>query len=88
VINSGGEKIQPEVIERILYTSGLVEQCLVYGEPSDKWGESVVALICPGNTKLEELKRYTKSKIPDYMHPKVWKLMDEIPLSEMGKRKK
>lgn len=88
VINSGGEKIQPEVIERILYTSGLVGQCLVYGEPSDKWGESVVASICPGNTKLEELKRYTKSKIPDYMHPKVWKLMDEIPLSEMGKRKK
>jgi len=88
VINSGGEKIQPELIESMLYKSGLVEQCLVYGEPDEKWGELVTALICPNSINLEELKSYTKSKLPDYMYPKVWKLMDALPLSKMGKRKK
>jgi O-succinylbenzoic acid--CoA ligase len=88
VINSGGEKIQPEWLESILYKSGLVEQCLVYGEPDERWGESVTALICPTSTNLEDLKRYTKSKIPDYMYPKVWKIMDALPLTEMGKRKR
>lgn len=88
VINSGGEKIQPEWVESILYKSGLVEQCLVYGEPDEKWGESVTALICPTSTNLEDLKRYTKSKIPDYMYPKVWKITDALPITEMGKIKR
>ena len=38
IINTGGEKVHPFLIEQILYDTGMVEQCMVYGEPDEKWG--------------------------------------------------
>lgn len=87
VINSGGEKVQPEFIENILNTIGIVEQCLVHGEPHEKWGECVVATICPASVNLVDVQKIVANKLPSHMQPKVWRLMDQLPLTDMGKPK-
>ena len=87
VINSGGEKIQPEIIENLLISSGLIEQCMAHGEAHEKWGECVVVSICPRGVKLDELKKIVKNELPLHMQPKIWRTMDALPLSDMGKRK-
>ena len=88
IIISGGENISSIEIENAIYSHPDVLCAAVVAMPDEKWGESVTALICPTSTNLEDLKRYTKSKIPDHMYPKVWKSMDALPITEMGKRKR
>ncbi|MEK9772013.1 MAG: AMP-binding protein [Opitutae bacterium] len=84
-INTGGEKVHPFVLEKILYATGIVEQCMVYGEPDEKWGQQVVACVCPGSIDLEHLRNLVEHQLVGPMKPKVWKVMDRLPLSEMGK---
>ncbi len=84
-IITGGEKINPAHVETILYSTGLVDQCLVYGEPDEKWGQRMVACVCPQEIDLKSLKKMVENKLEGYQQPKIWKVMDELPLSEMGK---
>ncbi|MET0954068.1 MAG: AMP-binding protein [Aeromicrobium sp.] len=45
VINSGGEKIYAEEVERVLLALPEIDEALVFGRPSEKWGQEVVALL-------------------------------------------
>ena len=86
IINTGGEKVNPYKIEKILYATGLIDQCMVYGEPHEKWGQRIVACVCPQSIDLNILKKMVEDKLVGYMKPKVWKTMDKLPLTEMGKQ--
>jgi hypothetical protein len=46
-----------------------------------------VVSICPRGVKLDELKKIVKNELPLHMQPKIWRTMDALPLSVMGKRK-
>ena len=85
VINTGGEKIHPSIIEQILYSSGLVDQCLVYGAADEKWGQRVVAVVTPKNIDLTHLRKVLKKDLVGPLEPKEWKVVENIPTSEMGK---
>ena len=85
IINTGGEKVDPSLIEKVLYSTGYVEECLVYGEPDQKWGQKVVAYLCPENIDLSKLQAAVRDKLVGPMRPKVWKTGNKLPLSEMGK---
>ena len=58
---------------------------MVFGEKDEKWGEKVVAYICPKDVNLIKLKLGAESLLPTYMQPREWIALDELPLSEMGK---
>jgi len=85
LINTGGEKVDPTRIETILHSTGLIENCLVYGVSDQKWGQRVVACITPADVNLKYLKQEVKKKLLGPMMPKEWIKTDEIPMSEMGK---
>jgi len=44
-INSGGEKVFAEEVERALLAHPSVADCVVAGRPSPRWGEEVVAVV-------------------------------------------
>lgn len=44
-INSGGEKIFAEEVEQALMTHGAVQDTVVTGRTSERWGQEVVALV-------------------------------------------
>lgn len=45
LIVSGGENVYPLEVERALLATGLVEEAMVFGAPSDEWGQEVRALL-------------------------------------------
>jgi acyl-CoA synthetase (AMP-forming)/AMP-acid ligase II len=45
MIISGGQNIYPADIEAIILTHAHVSDCAVIGVPSDKWGETPLALV-------------------------------------------
>ena len=85
LINTGGEKVDPSRIEKVLHSTGLIENCLVYGVSDQKWGQRVVALITPADVNLKYLKQEVKKKLQGPLMPKEWITSDRIPMSEMGK---
>ncbi len=47
VVNTGGEKVFVEEVEEVLRADPDIDDALVVGRPSERWGEEVVALIQP-----------------------------------------
>ncbi len=87
IINTGGEKVNPSQIEKILYSTGMVEECLVLGVPDEKWGQRVVVYLAPLQIDLKTVKETTSRLLTGAMKPKEWKVCSELPLTEMGKPK-
>jgi 2-furoate---CoA ligase len=49
MINSGGENIYPDEIERVLASAPGVDQVVVSGTPHEKWGSAVTAFFVPSS---------------------------------------
>ena len=64
-INTGGEKVWPASIERVLAAHPKVAEVAVCGRPDPEWGERVVAFVVPADRSdpvgLDELRRCAKN---------------------------
>ncbi|WP_293902061.1 acyl-CoA synthetase [Phenylobacterium sp.] len=85
-INTGGEKVFPEEVEEALKLQPGVEDALVVGQPDEKWGKIVVAIVRRSAAYDETAVRAALGKtLSAYKHPKRIILVDEIPRHESGK---
>ncbi len=88
-INSGGEKIYAEEVERVVKSLPAVYDALVVGMPSERWGQEVTAVVAlaPGATtpSLDELRRHCAPNLADYKVPKALVIAPEIVRSPSGK---
>jgi acyl-coenzyme A synthetase/AMP-(fatty) acid ligase len=84
-IISGGEKVNPFILENILNQNELVDECLVVGLDDQKWGKKVVCYITPQNIKHEKIIEYTRKNVEPHMMPKEWHFVKRLPLNKMGK---
>lgn len=85
VINSGGVKIHPEEIERVM--SALVPEnakAYVTSRPSDKWGREAVIVTDCHEIKQDILERL-KTLLPPRHAPRDIIYIDKIPLTSSGK---
>ncbi|GAA1162975.1 class I adenylate-forming enzyme family protein [Nocardioides aquiterrae] len=92
MINSGGENIYPEEIERALAASPDVDEVIVAGTAHDKWGHAVTAFVVgkPGVSPEQTLAAVGEfaragSGLPSMKRPKRYVVVDEIPKSAVGK---
>jgi acyl-CoA synthetase (AMP-forming)/AMP-acid ligase II len=87
-INSGGEKIFAEDVERALSAHPAVYDVVVVGRPSERWGSEVVAIVRRVNgvevTETELLAEAGKH-IARYKLPKAILFRDDLPRSPSGK---
>jgi fatty-acyl-CoA synthase len=88
MIISGGFNIYPKEIEDVLSADPNVAQAAVIGVPDEKWGESVTAIVVPragcridGRALIERVKAQKGS----VMAPKMVDVVDEIPVTAIGK---
>ena len=84
-IVTGGEKVAPYLIEKVIQQFDCVDECLVCGVEDQEWGQRVVAYITPTDIDIEKLKYFAQGKLQPHFIPKEWHCVNKLPLSEMGK---
>ncbi len=92
MIISGGENVYSGEVENALYRHPAVQQCAVFGIPSEKWGEAVHAVIVPRaghEVTHEALDAHCRALIAPYKCPKSYAFSTEpLPLTGAGKVRK
>lgn len=87
-INSGGEKIFVEEVEQAIKEHPDVDDVLVVGRPSERWGQEVVAVAAlkPGRTATaQDLLETASRHVARFKLPKEIVFVDEVPRSPSGK---
>jgi fatty-acyl-CoA synthase len=88
-INTGGEKVYAEEVERIVKSHPAVYDALVVGMPNERWGQQVTAVVSlvPGQPAptLEELRKHAAPHLADYKIPRALVVAPEIVRSPSGK---
>jgi len=88
MIISGGENIYPAELENVLAACPEVQEAAVIGVPSQKWGETPLALIVPApgaSPTAETLKAYCRENLAGYKVPQRYELVDFLPRNPSGK---
>lgn len=89
MIVSGGEKIWPAPIEKILAEHPDVADVAVAGRPDPEWGQKVVAWVVPAQGRpipdLAELRDLVGSRLARWAAPRQLVQVDSIPRTAIGK---
>ena len=92
MIVSGGENVYSIEVERVLFTHPAVREAAVIGIPSERWGESVHAVVVlkdGASATADELIAYCRTKIGGYKCPRSVEFRDEpLPVTPVGKVRK
>jgi long-chain acyl-CoA synthetase len=91
IIKTRGEKVSPVEIENVLHALGGVRQAAVVGVPDDLLGEAVRAYVTLEDGAVlteDEILRFARSRLENYMLPREVILVDELPHTESGKVRK
>ena len=87
-INSGGEKIFAEEVERAVAGHPAVHDVVVVGRASERWGQEVVALVelSPGaSATADDIVAHAGEHVARYKLPKDVVFLDAIQRSPSGK---
>ena len=91
VIITGGENVSSIEVEDCLFSHPAVAEVAVIGVPSEKWGETIKALVVltPGAKADEaELIAHCKQRLAGYKAPTSVELREAIPRTATGKVQK
>jgi len=87
VINTGGEKVWPDDVERHLIQHPDIHDVAVTGLPDNEWGQIVAAFVVSArpNLSLDEIRAHCRAQLPGYALPKQLELVEAIPRTALGK---
>ena len=89
VIVTGGEKVWPAAVERVLGARAGVAAVAVVGQPDAEWGHRVVAVVVPRDPvrppRLDDLREAVKAELPAYAAPRELRVVDSLPTTGLGK---
>ena len=89
VVVTGGEKVWPAAVERVLAAHPAVRDVAVVGRPDPEWGQRVVALVVPADPaappSLDALRAAAKESLPAYAAPRAVELVEAVPRTALGK---
>ena len=91
VIITGGENVSSIEVEDVLFSHPAVAEVAVIGVPSEKWGETIKALVvlAEGASADEaELIAWCKDKVAGYKAPTSIEFRDELARTATGKLQK
>lgn len=88
MIISGGENIYPREIEEVLFEMEGVADVAVVGVPSERWGESPIAIVVPDkDTDLTEqdVLDHCRAHLARFKRPVEVSFVESLPRSAVGK---
>ncbi len=84
-----GFRIEPGEIEAALLAHPAVRQAAVLAEDDGLGGKRLAAYLAPRSPTdapdAADLRAFLRGRLPDYMVPAAWVLLDELPLNANGK---
>jgi 3-oxocholest-4-en-26-oate---CoA ligase len=86
VINTGGEKVFPEEVEKVIRALPAVDDCVVLGLPDERFGQRVAAVVQPRGEGLEPAAVTTavREHLAGYKVPRTV-LIAPVPRAPNGK---
>jgi len=91
VIITGGENVSSIEVEDVLFSHPAVAEVAVIGVPSEKWGETIKALVVLADgqeTTEQDLIAWCKEKAAGYKAPTSVEFRDELARTATGKLQK
>jgi O-succinylbenzoic acid--CoA ligase len=89
VVVTGGEKVWPTAVERVLDRLPGVREVAVVGRPDPEWGQRVVALVVPADPAapplLDDVREAVRRELPAYAAPREVRLLRSLPRTASGK---
>jgi fatty-acyl-CoA synthase len=88
VVNTGGEKVFVEEVEEALRSHPDVDDALVVGRPSDRFGQEVTAIVqlrSGGIVAPDELRAFVAKSIARFKAPRAVAFCDAIKRQASGK---
>jgi len=87
VIVTGGEKVAPAAVERVLAAQPGVRAACVVGLPDDEWGAVVAAALVVDPTAADpgRLRAAVRGELGRAAVPRVLRTVDALPLRGIGK---
>jgi long-chain acyl-CoA synthetase len=90
MIISGGENVYPSEVEQVLAAHPGVAQVAVVGRPSERWGETVTAVVVPTGSPeprvtAEALIDFARSRLAAYKCPTSVQFIERLPHTASGK---
>jgi malonyl-CoA/methylmalonyl-CoA synthetase len=87
LILSGGFNVYPAEVEDVLLGHPDVAEVAVAGQPSEEWGETVVAWVVPAGARppVETLEALAAGQLAGYKRPRAYRFVDSLPRNAMGK---
>lgn len=87
VVNTGGEKVFVEEVEEVLRAHPGVDDALVVGRPSDRWGQEIVAIVAlkDPDVTVDALGRHCAQQLARFKVPKQFVVVDRVRRLGNGK---
>ncbi|MGY2003412.1 class I adenylate-forming enzyme family protein [Blastococcus sp. SYSU DS1024] len=88
MIKTGGENVSPEEVEQAVVSHPSVARAAVVGAPDERWGELVVAFVVPApGAEIDptQLERHCRSLLSPFKVPRVWRVVEELPMTASTK---
>ena len=87
MIISGGENVYPAEIEGVIMSHPGVADAAVIGIPSERWGESPLAIVVKRDADLTEadVLAHCEGKLARFKQPVAARFLDAIPRNPSGK---
>jgi fatty-acyl-CoA synthase len=88
MIITGGFNVYSIEVEQAVMEHPAVQDCAVVGQPDDKWGERVVAVLQlreGADVAADELTAFVKQRIGSVKAPKQVEIWADLPRSKVGK---
>ncbi len=88
MIITGAENVYPREVEEVLYTHPAVLEAAVIGVPSERWGETIKAVVVVrsgGSVSERELIDYARERLAHYKAPTSIDFAAALPRNPSGK---
>ena len=91
MISSGSENVYPREVEDVLFEHPAVADVAVIGVPSERWGETVHAVVVlrtDHQVAADELIEFCVDRIAGFKRPRSIEIVSELPRNASGKVQK
>lgn len=91
IVKTRGEKVSTIEVENVLHGLRGISEAAVVGVPDDRLGEALRAYVVLEQEAAlteEDILRYARSKLENFMVPREVVVLDELPHTESGKIRK